>query len=411
MNASFQLFDELSAEEFETLKASIADKGLLVPITRDQNGVVIDGNHRERACRELGIDPRYEVHVFADDTERRVRALVMNLLRRHLTREQKAKAVAELRTLGYTFERIEAETGIPESTAQRLVTESDVNSQMGNEIANSKGMVTSRGVRPSSYKRRTKSTVVQAKNRREADRAGKALTDLGDQAPAKVMDTKQAERAARDKATEQARAEADVTPVDLGDVRIEHCSLADLSLEPDSVDLIFTDPPYPAEFLPLWSDLGQLAAKALKPGGLLVAYSGQMFLPEAMTRLAAHLDYWWMFAITHVGAFFQLRARHTQVGWKPLLVYRKPGGADLPPWVNDIVTDGVREKSGHNWQQSEAEAAYWIEKLTDAGGLVVDPFLGSGTTAAVAKRLGRRVVGCDVDPLAVQRSKERIACP
>lgn len=215
-------------------------------------------------------------------------------------------------------------------------------------------------------------------------------------------------RMARDAATEQARAEADAAPINLGDVRIEHCSLSDLDLEPDSVDLMFTDPPYPAEFVPLWSDLGALAAKGLKPGGLLVAYSGQMFLPDAMSRLAAHLDYWWMYAITHVGAFFQLRVRHTQVGWKPILVYRKPGGG-LPPWANDIVTDGMREKSGHDWQQSEAEAAYWIEKLTDRGGLVVDPFLGSGTTAAVARRLGRRFVGCDVDPLAVSRTKERLS--
>ncbi len=236
------------------------------------------------------------------------------------------------------------------------------------------------------------------------------LSDMAEKASARDRELSRHRllREARDRATGEARAAADATPIDLGDVRVEHCSLTELNLEPDSVDLMFTDPPYPAEFVPLWSDLGELAAKALKPGGLLVAYSGQLYLPEAMDRLAQHLDYWWMYSITHVGAFFQLRARHTQVGWKPLLVYRKPGG-DLPPWVNDIVTDGVREKSGHDWQQSEAEAGYWIERLTDRGGLVVDPFLGSGTTAAVARRLGRRFVGCDVDPLAVARTKERVA--
>lgn len=215
-------------------------------------------------------------------------------------------------------------------------------------------------------------------------------------------------REARDRATDEARANADPAPLVTASCRILHCSLTEVVLDPDSVDLMFTDPPYPGEFLPLWSDLGELAAKALKPGGLLIAYSGQLYLPEAMSRLAEHLDYWWMNAITHVGAFFQMRARHVQVGWKPLLVYRKPGG-DLPPWINDIVTDGVREKSGHDWQQSEAEAGYWVEKITQPGDLVVDPFLGSGTTAAVAKRLGRRFVGCDVDPLAVQRTKERVA--
>jgi modification methylase len=30
--------------------------------------------------------------------------------------------------------------------------------------------------------------------------------------------------------------------------------------------------------------------------------------------------------------------------------------------------------------------------------LVLDPFCGTGTTGAVAKRLGRRFVGCEQDP-------------
>ena len=41
------------------------------------------------------------------------------------------------------------------------------------------------------------------------------------------------------------------------------------------------------------------------------------------------------------------------------------------------------------------------------GGVVLDPFLGSGTTAAVARRLGRRCVGIEINPgyakLAVAR--------
>ena len=123
----FQPFEPLTDEEYEALKASIAEKGLLVPITRDQSGAILDGHHRERACRELGIEPRYEVQYCADDSDRKVRALVMNLLRRHLSREQKAKAVAELRALGYTFERIAAETGMSYGAVQGLATQSEGN--------------------------------------------------------------------------------------------------------------------------------------------------------------------------------------------------------------------------------------------------------------------------------------------
>lgn len=196
------------------------------------------------------------------------------------------------------------------------------------------------------------------------------------------------------------------------ELTIRHCACAELAshIEPDSVDLVFTDPPYGREHIPRWDDLGALAAKVLKPGGLVVAYSGQMFLPEAMAGMAAHLDYWWMYAIVHDGAFFQLRNRRTQVGWKPLLVYRKPG-ADLTllPWVKDIVSNGGREKTSDEWQQADAEAAYWIETLTAAGAHVADPFLGGGTTAAVCKRLGRQFTGCDIDAVRVAASRERVA--
>lgn len=193
------------------------------------------------------------------------------------------------------------------------------------------------------------------------------------------------------------------------DTTILHCSAYALDVEPNSVDLIFTDPPYPEEDLSAWEELAELAATALKPGALCIAYSGQMFLPETMSRLNERLDYWWMFAIVHESPFFQLRARHMQVAWKPLLIYRKPGPT-LPPWTVDATSIGKREKTeGESWQQAEAEAALWIDKLTEPGDLVVDPFVGSGTTAAAARRLKRRFLGCDIDPGDVAAARERVA--
>ena len=41
-----------------------------------------------------------------------------------------------------------------------------------------------------------------------------------------------------------------------------------------------------------------------------------------------------------------------------------------------------------------------IERLSEPGDVVFDPMLGSGTTLVEAVRLGRRAVGCDIDPLA-----------
>jgi hypothetical protein len=47
--------------------------------------------------------------------------------------------------------------------------------------------------------------------------------------------------------------------------------------------------------------------------------------------------------------------------------------------------------------------------LTHEGDLVVDPFVGSGTTAVSAKRLNRRFVGCDEDEASTNTAIARLA--
>lgn len=43
------------------------------------------------------------------------------------------------------------------------------------------------------------------------------------------------------------------------------------------------------------------------------------------------------------------------------------------------------------------------------GGVVLDPFFGSGTTGAVAKRLGREYIGIDLNPRYIEKAEKRIA--
>ena len=197
-----------------------------------------------------------------------------------------------------------------------------------------------------------------------------------------------------------------------GESGIFECSARDLikvaSIEPGSVDLIFTDPPYGIEFVDCWSELGEMAKNALKPGGFLVAYSGQFTFPEALDRLRSEgLDYFWVYAIVHTGAFFRMNSRHIQCAWKPLIVMRN-GDGELPNWHKDMCSDGTREKGEHEWQQAEVEADYWISELSKVDALVVDPFVGGGTTAVVASKLARRFIGGDIDANAVEATRERL---
>ncbi len=190
--------------------------------------------------------------------------------------------------------------------------------------------------------------------------------------------------------------------------RIEHCDVRDLDIAPNTVDLMLTDPPYDRESVPLYGVLADQAAQWLKPGGVCLAYAGQLFLPDIMSLMGKHLEWLWCFPIIHSGPILTMRVNSLQQRWKPVIAFVKP---PLKPWwpaFEDLVTAGQCEKSLHEWGQAEAEAAYFIEHLSPVGGLVVDPFVGSGTVAVAAAKLGRRFVGCDVDLATTQVARSRV---
>lgn len=54
------------------------------------------------------------------------------------------------------------------------------------------------------------------------------------------------------------------------------------------------------------------------------------------------------------------------------------------------------ENTDHPTQKSEKLIAKFLLASSNAGDLVLDPFLGSGTTSVVAKKLGRRAVGIEL---------------
>jgi len=210
------------------------------------------------------------------------------------------------------------------------------------------------------------------------------------------------ERQAQQKPTDPAPTLPPTVDLRLGDFREV---LADI---PDSsVDLIFTDPPYPAEYLPLWKDLAAFAARVLKPGRLLITYSGQYYLPTIMTSLAAHLDYVWLGAVILPGAHNQVHQRHIRCGIKPLLFYARPPYTPTT-WFEDCYTSEGVEKTAHEWQQSIWCARYYIERLTSPGAVVVDPFIGGGTTAVAAHELGRTIIGAEIDPQAMAAATTRL---
>ena len=55
LKEKYQVLPDMPSEQFEALKADIAERGVLVPIDVDEQGHILDGHHRYRACVELGV--------------------------------------------------------------------------------------------------------------------------------------------------------------------------------------------------------------------------------------------------------------------------------------------------------------------------------------------------------------------
>jgi site-specific DNA-methyltransferase (adenine-specific) len=193
------------------------------------------------------------------------------------------------------------------------------------------------------------------------------------------------------------------------DFRVGDFYAASRSIADASIQLIFTDPPYFSDCLPLYRRLAEVAARVLTPGGSLVTYVGHRLLPSVLEEIRSQpgLTFYWPLACLHTGALARMPRTGQVVTWKPLLWFIR-GKERYDPAV--LVEDSVRserQKGEHAWQQGIPEAAYYIGKLTTEGGSVFDPFCGGGTTAVAAKRLGRRVITCDVDAAALARARNR----
>jgi site-specific DNA-methyltransferase (adenine-specific) len=84
--------------------------------------------------------------------------------------------------------------------------------------------------------------------------------------------------------------------------------------------------------------------------------------------------------------------------------------AEEDTWYFPRVCGTFKERSGwHGCQMPEQLLGRIIRASSNPDDLVVDPFAGSGTTLAVASKLGRRYLGCELSPQYAARIRDRLA--
>lgn len=90
--------------------------------------------------------------------------------------------------------------------------------------------------------------------------------------------------------------------------------------------------------------------------------------------------------------------------WEPNPLGAKPRDVIEIP----VICNGMAEKTPHATQKPEALIEKLVLASSKPGQLVVDPFSGSGTTAVVAARTGRRWIAGDADARYVGLARDRL---
>ena len=106
--------------------------------------------------------------------------------------------------------------------------------------------------------------------------------------------------------------------------------------------------------------------------------------------------------------------KHTRFVFNYKIMKRCNGGKQMTSvWQIPLCTGRERLKNGegkkaHSTQKPEALLKRVILSSTEHGALVLDPFFGSGTTGAVAKKLGRNFIGIERERAYVELAQNRI---
>ena len=183
-------------------------------------------------------------------------------------------------------------------------------------------------------------------------------------------------------------------------------------IQDNSIDMILTDPPYPYEFLHCWKELGEFAQKKLKDGGFLIAYSGQLYLPEVIQNvLTSGMKWYWLGSCLHGDMNENSNLRQSfEVNMfnkhKPILFFYKGTKNKQENWCKDVFLNKKSSKDFHQWGQGLSIFDEIIKIFNPK--LVVDPFLGGGTTAIACMNNNINFIGCDIDEVSFNISKKRI---
>lgn len=364
------LFPMMQPDELSDLVDDIKQNGLIEPIVLYEEKI-LDGRNRYLACGEAGVKPHYEYY---KGNEPRNYVISKNLHRRHLNETQRAVVASKIANMKVGRPTKNNSADLPNITQKQAGKLLNISPRTIRNV----GMVEQEAPELMPKLESGEMTVHEA-----------------------VKEIKKKERIAERNAIAN-------SALSIPDDNKWHVYHGDIRTwrAPRQYDFIITDPPYPKEYLELWSVLAQRAKEWLKPGGLLIAMSGQSYLDKIYNMLSEHLDYYWTASYLTPGQSASIWNKNIIPKWKPLLIYSV--GEYKGKMFGDVYRSGENDKSVHKWGQSISGMSDIIAGVCLPGQYILDPFCGAGTTGIAAIEHGCLFDGLEIELDNVNISKGRI---
>jgi len=448
------LIPSVSPQDYERLKASIKEEGgLMFPIILNQDNVVLDGHHRLRACKELGIPIDYNKRDFTGKPLEELKFVVhANLTRRHLDEFQKAEVAIKFDKLFRKIARDKwmdskftsdtaKEAGVKsgasrrgeqpqqqEATGNERLTSPDVN-RSSPEIAAAAAATAAAAaaaavtnpLAPTSAQELGKefgisgSTIDRVRSIMEYG-TPEQLQQMRDKSAAgekpgvrTMYEQVQSERQKKDLATTSGPSAPQLNKDNLRLINKDFRIVNQEEIIPDSVDLVLVlDFPEPRaredEAGRVYSQLMQASQDWLREGGILAMHVEQRFLPRAMCERPPLMQFYHILSVHDSIQFYEQHPGRTifKQDWRPLVVYVKGVRETRPIAPQSQTTDRIGGDVDLPWSNELEFAAQMVRWLSPVGSIIVDPFMGQtkGQVGMACLQQNRTYIGIESETTA-----------
>ena len=178
------------------------------------------------------------------------------------------------------------------------------------------------------------------------------------------------------------------------DVQIYLGDCRDILPSLPKVDLVLTDPPYESQHLEYGSS--DISFLELLPCKQLIFWSARDEFPLKYT--AKHI---WDKRIGTATQYEMIYERNGGTSYNLYSAYRMNNALNAS-WVGD-------EFLGHPSQKPIRLMVHLISEFTQKDTVILDPFMGSGTTLRAAKNLGRKAIGIEIEEKYCEIAAKRMA--